>query len=156
MHERIEVGSRGNPNFIEVRHGKLLIAVPCSIFKGRTSTLRPREADEFKKLLSARYPWLSANAIEVVMEEAQETMESLLSMERGAVERAEMLASEGRHAEALATLEQHLVQRPKDPDAWYLMGEIYFKLGRKDDGYRAFALAKGHSSNSGESRRKER
>ncbi len=145
MRRRIEVGSSGNPNFIEVRHGKLLISVPRSIFKGRTSALKEREAEDFKRILSARYPWLTANALEVVMQEAQETMESLLDMERGSVERARALFLDGRCAESLTILEGHLAQDPKDPDAWYLMGEIYFKLGRRNEGFSAFARARGHS-----------
>lgn len=139
------MGSSGNPNFIEVRHGKMLISVPRSIFKGRTSTLKTKEADDFKKVLASRYPWLSDNAIEVVMEEAQATMESLLELERGAVEKAGKLSAKGRNAEALTLLEEHLVHHPKDPDAWYLMGEIYFKMGKRTEGFKAFARAQGHS-----------
>jgi tetratricopeptide (TPR) repeat protein len=151
--KRIEVGSSGNPNFIEVRHGRLLINVPKSIFKGRTSTLKVREAEDFKRILAARYPWLSANALEVVMQEAQETMESLLDMERSAVEKAGKLFANGRFAQALTILEEHLAQCPKDPDAWYLKGEIYFKIGRRTEGFRAFARAKGHSKVEGIKRR---
>lgn len=155
MDKRIEVGSTGNPNFIEVRHGKMLISVPRSIFKGRTSTLKSKEAEDFKGILSVRYPWLSPNAIEVIMEEARETMESLLDMERGAVERAEKLSADGRYAEALTALELHLAEHPKDPDGWYLMGEIYFKIGKRTEGFRAFARAKGHSMNMENLKRKE-
>lgn len=155
MDKRIEVGSSGNPNFIEVRHGKMLINVPRSIFKGRTSVLKPKEAEDFKRILTARYPWLSANAIDVIMEEARETMESLLDMEKGAVERARKLSTEGKYSEALTALEQHIADHPKDPDAWYLKGEIYFKMGRRTEGFSAFARAKGHSTKVEEIRRRE-
>ncbi|MCU0862124.1 MAG: tetratricopeptide repeat protein [Methanomassiliicoccales archaeon] len=120
------MGSSGNPNFIEVRHGKMLISVP----------------KEFKAKLAARYPWLTKNAIEVVMQEAQETMESVLDMERGPVEKARARFQKGRHAEALALLEQHLAQHPRDRDAWYLKGEIYFKMNKDKEGYAAFAKAR--------------
>ena len=156
LREPIEVGSSGNPNFIEVRHGKMLISVPKSIFKGRTSALKKKEADEFKKVLASRYPWLSANAIEVVMAEAQETMGSLLEMEMGAVERAGKLASLGRNAEALAILEEHLEHHPKDPDAWRVMGEIYMRMGKRSEGFRAFAKARAHSSSVDDLTRKGR
>jgi len=156
LRQPIEVGSSGNPNFIEVRHGKMLISVPKSIFKGRTSALKKKEADEFKKVLASRYPWLSANAIEIVMVEAQETMESLLEMEMGAVERAGKLASQGRNAEALTLLEEHLEHQPKDPDAWRVMGEIYMMMGKRSEGFRAFAKARAHSGSVDDLTRKGR
>jgi cytochrome c-type biogenesis protein CcmH/NrfG len=156
LREPIEVGSSGNPNFIEVRHGKMLISVPRSIFKGRTSALKKKEADEFKKVLASRYPWLSANAIEVVMVEAQDTIESLLEMEMGEVERARKLASQGRNAEALTLLEEHLERLPKDPDAWLVMGEIYMRMGERSEGFKAFAKARGHSGSADDLKRKGR
>lgn len=146
--KRIEVGSSGNPNFIEVRHGKMLISVPRSIFRGRTSALRDEEAKDFKAMLASRFPWLTRNAIEVVMLEAQQTMESLLDLERGAVERAKKLSGSGKHAEALDLLDEHLVEHPKDPDAWYLKGEILFKVGRRAEGFKAFSHARGHTKGS--------
>jgi predicted Zn-dependent protease len=145
LSERIEVGSKGNPNFIEVRHGKMLISVPRSIFQGRTSSLRRKEAEEFKQVLASRFPWLSPNAREVVLEEAQETMESILEMERGAVGNAQKLFDEERYVQALTLLEEHLSEHPKDPDAWYLKGEIYFKMGKRSEGFGAFARARGRS-----------
>jgi predicted Zn-dependent protease len=156
LNEPIEVGSSGNPNFIEVRHGKMLISVPKSIFKGRTSALKKKEADEFRNVLASRYPWLSANAIEVVMAEAQETMESLLEMEMGTVERAGKLASQGRNAEALTLLEEHIERHPKDPDAWRVMGEIYLRMGKRSEGFKAFAKARDHSAPVNDLKRKER
>ena len=156
MGERIEVGSRGNPNFIEVRHGKMLISVPRSIFIGRTSDLRRKESEEFKNVLAARYPWLSPNARDVVLREARETMESILQMERGAVGNAQRLFEQGKFAQALTMLEEHLAEHPKDPDAWYLKGEIYFKMGKRREGFAAFAHARGHSKPTGVVREKER
>ncbi|MDD1756834.1 MAG: tetratricopeptide repeat protein [Methanomassiliicoccales archaeon] len=156
MSERIEVGSKGNPNFIEVRHGKMLISVPRSIFRSGTSSLRREEAEEFKEVLASRYPWLSHRAREVVLEEAQQTMESILEMERGAVGNARKLFEEGRYARALGLLEGYLAEHPKDPDAWYLKGEIHFKLGKREEGFGDFARARGHSGKSEEVKRKGR
>jgi tetratricopeptide (TPR) repeat protein len=141
----IEVGSKGNPNFIEVRHGKMLISVPRSIFKGRTSAFKEAEAIEFKRVLASRYPWLSANAVEMVIQEARETMESLLDMERGAVERARRILDEGRPTQALELLEEHLEMEPRDQDAWYLRGEILFKIGRQEEGFACFSRARNAS-----------
>jgi len=143
----IEVGSSGNPNFIEVRHGRMLISVPKSMFKGRTSALVPGEAAVFKKRLASRYPWLSKYAIEVIVEEARRTMESLLEMERTEVEKARKLFDEGRGQSALKLVEESLDERPEDADAWYLKGEILFKLGDKEEGYKAFAQARSCSLN---------
>jgi len=139
----IEVGSSGNPNFIEVRHGKMLISVPKGIFRANTSVLKEREAEQFKRQLASRFPWLTKNAIEVVMKEASETMESILDMERGAVDRARALFEKGKYAEALSLLEAYLMECPKDADAWYLKGEIYFKIGKRHEGFSAFARARG-------------
>lgn len=139
---RVEVGSIGNPNFIEVRHGKMLINVPRRIFKGRTSALVPAEVEKFKKNLSSRYPWLSENAISVILEESTKTMEALLEMERSAVERGRQFLKTGEYTKALKVIERHIQCSPKDPDAWYLKGEILLKLGEREKGYQAFAKAR--------------
>jgi tetratricopeptide (TPR) repeat protein len=144
----IEVGSDGNPNFIQVRHGRMLISVPKAIFKGRTSTLVASEAEVFKKRLASRYPWLSKRAIEVILEEAMSTMESILDLERSEVEKARMLFAKGRLQKALSSVEERLRIDPEDADAWYLKGEILFKLGDKEQGYKAFAKARSCSSGS--------
>jgi tetratricopeptide (TPR) repeat protein len=138
----IEVGSDGNPNFIQVRHGKMLINVPKCIFKGRTSALVESEVAVFKVQLASRYPWLSRNAIQVILEEARRTMESILDMERTEVEKARKLFEEGRLPRALRMVEERLKRDPQDADAWYLKGEILFKLGEKELGYQAFAKAR--------------
>lgn len=141
----IEVGSDGNPNFIQVRHGKMLINVPKAIFKGRTSALVEGEVAVFKKRLASRYPWLSKYALEVILEEARRTMESILEMERTEVEKARILFAEGRLQRALRMVDERLRIDPQDSDAWYLKGEILFKLGEKEMGYQAFAKARSHS-----------
>ncbi|MEM0449442.1 MAG: CDC27 family protein [Methanomassiliicoccales archaeon] len=137
-----EIGSKGNPNFIEVRHGSILIPVPRSIFRSNTSELREKEAEQFKVRLAHRYPWLSQAAIEVVMKEAQATMETLLDMERSIVEKARLLYLRGEHSQALRILDDYLKLNSKDRDALYLKGEILFKIGDKKGGYIAFAQAR--------------
>lgn len=140
----IEVGSSGNPNFIEVRHGKMLISVPKSVFKGRSSVLVEKEAAAFRKVLGSRYPWLSSHAIDVIMEESRDTMESILEMERSEVEKARAALEAGRTAQALRTIESRLAEDPGDADAWCLRGEIMFRLGEREEGFRSFAKARGH------------
>jgi tetratricopeptide (TPR) repeat protein len=144
----IEVGSRGNPNFIEVRHGKMLINVPKAIFKGRSSVLIEKEAAVFKGQLASRYPWLSKYAIEVILKESRATMESILELERTEVEKARRLFSAGKYQKALQLVEEQTRKDPQDVEAWYLKGEIMFKLGENEAGFKAFAKARGNSQRS--------
>ncbi len=147
---RIEVGSDGNPNFIQVRHGRMLINVPRTLFKGKRAEFVKAEADRFGKELRSRYPWLSENAVIVILREARQTMLSLIEMESGSVDIARTAFEDGRPTEALQILDKHLQLRPDDSDAWHLRGVILMRLGNAEEGFRS--LARSHSANGSRSK----
>lgn len=141
-----EVGSDGNPNFIQVRHGRMLINVPRTMFRGKRSEIVSAEAERFGRELRSRYPWLSENAVRVVLGEARQTMLALIEMESSPVEQARTKFEDGHPSEALHTLDAHLLTHQDDPSAWHLRGVILMRLGRADEGFKS--LARSRSSNS--------
>ena len=138
----VEIGSDGNPNFIQVAHGRMIINVPRRIFKDSTARLREDEASEFRHTLGRRYPWLSRYAIDDVMKKAVETMAFLLDMEKGDVQKAREMLIMARADRALELADGRLSRAPDDPDAWYIKGEALLRLGRAEDGFRAMAHAR--------------
>jgi predicted Zn-dependent protease len=142
---RIEVGSDGNPNFIQVRHGRMLINVPRKLFKGKRAEVVKAEADRFGRELRSRYPWLSENAVIVIFREARETMLSLIEMESGPVDIARTAFEDGRPAQALQILDKHLQLHPDDADAWHLRGVILMRLGNAEEGFKSLARSRSAS-----------
>jgi hypothetical protein len=141
----IEVGSDGNPNFIQVRHGRMLINVPRTLFRGKRAEIMSAEADRFGKELRSRYPWLSENAVRVVLKEARQTMRSLIEMESGPVEIARTKFEDGHPTEALQMLDAHLQYHHEDANAWHLRGVILMRMGRAEEGFKS--LARSRSTN---------
>jgi predicted Zn-dependent protease len=142
----IEIGSDGNPNFIQVRHGRMLINVPRTLFRGKRAEIMGAEADRFGKELRSRYPWLSENAIRVVLKEARQTMLSIIEMESGPVEIARTKFEDGHMTEALQMIDAHLQKHPDDSNAWHLRGVILMRMGRAEEGFKS--LARSRTSNS--------
>ncbi len=142
MFVSIEVGSDGNPNFIQVRHGRMLINVPRTLFRGKRAEIVSSEAERLGRELRARYPWLSENAVQVIFREARETMLSLIEMESGPVEIARTSFEDGRPTEALQMLDKHLRQHQDDSDAWHLRGVILMRLGKAEEGFKSLARSR--------------
>jgi len=136
------IGSDGNPNFIQVQHGLLVINVPRSIFKGNTTVFREPPASDFMQTLMRRYPWLTPGAIEVIRTEAQETMRAIVELEEGAVRRGKRLLEERRPTAAIDVLDEYLSGHEEDVDAWELKGEALFMLGESEEAFRCFARAR--------------
>jgi len=136
------VGSTGNPNFIQVHHGKMVINVPLSIFKGRTAAFKEPEASRFWEVLDGRYPWLNQNKLDVVKEETIRTMAALLDLESPSVERARKLFRQGKDDAALELMQEHLSKQPEDVDAIQLRGEIMLSRGNSEAGFREFSRAR--------------
>lgn len=136
------VGSIGNPNFIQVHHGNMVINAPLSIFKGRTAAFKEPEASRYWEILLGRYPWLNQNKLEVVKEETIRTMAELLELESSSVERARKLFRLGRDEAALEIIEEHLSKQPEDVDAVQLRGEILLSRGNSEAGFREFSRAR--------------
>ncbi|MFP4170819.1 MAG: tetratricopeptide repeat protein [Methanomassiliicoccales archaeon] len=120
-------------------HGNLRLRIPLSIFKGRTQVVDPEEWERFSSLLTSRYPWLSPNALEVILENAKEERSKGLEEGKPASRRARELMDRGRLTRALALLNEHLGEDPDDGEAWMLRGELLCRMGRREEGYRSFA-----------------
>ncbi|MCX6651791.1 MAG: hypothetical protein NT137_00325 [Methanomassiliicoccales archaeon] len=148
------IGSDGNPNFIQVQHGLLVINVPRSIFKRDTAVFREPQASDFMQTLVRRYPWLTPGAIEVIRTEAQETMRAIIELEEGSIRRAKRLLEERRPTAALGVLDEYLSRYKEDVDAWELKGKALFMLGESEEAFRCFARARKAMKTSGQPSRR--
>ena len=123
----------------------MLINVPRTLFRGKRAEIVGAEADRFGRELRSRYPWLSENAVHVVLREARETMLSLIEMESGPVEQARTAFEDGRPTEALQMLDSHLQRHSDDSDAWHLRGVILMRMGRAEEGFKSLARSRSSS-----------
>jgi tetratricopeptide (TPR) repeat protein len=137
-----EERSRENPNFLPVCHGNMVINVPYAVFRGRTINLIPEKWEEFRQNLSARYPWLSVHALEVIREEIVDAMKAKVHSERDAAQLARDMIARDDLKGAIAWLEGHFELEPEDADAWYVYGEVLMKIGRKEEGFAALKKAR--------------
>jgi len=140
--KRTEERSMSNPNFLPVSHGKMVINVPFSVFRNRTINLVPERWEELRQNLTARYPWLSVHALEVIREEIIDAMKAKLLAERNASQTARDMIARGDLKGAISWLEGHFQLEPDDADAWYVYGEVLMKTGRKEDGFAALKRAR--------------
>jgi tetratricopeptide (TPR) repeat protein len=131
-----------NPNFLPVSHGKMVINVPYSVFKDRTFHLIPEKWEELRHNLSAKYPWLSVHALEVIREEIMEAMKARILSEKTAAQRARDMVARDDLRGALSWLEGHFRLEPEDADAWYVYGEVLLKIGKKEEGFAALKKAR--------------
>ncbi|MDD3397995.1 MAG: tetratricopeptide repeat protein [Candidatus Methanomethylophilaceae archaeon] len=116
----------------------MTLNVPRSLFHGPDVELIPEEVVRFGEQLQSRYPWLSNNALSIIMENACKEMRRVLWEEkRGAVAGRE-LASRGLLQESISHLRKHVADNPEDVDAWYALGEALCKAGEQEEGYEAF------------------
>ena len=123
----------------------MLINVPRALFRGKRAEIVGAEADRFGRELRSRYPWLSENAVRVVLKEARQTMLSLIEMESGPVEIARTKFEDGGPTEALQLLDVHLQRHVDDSDAWHLRGVILMRLGRAEEGFKSLARSRSSS-----------
>ncbi len=136
------VKEKENPNFIEVFHGHLRVNVPLSAYEGSTFRMRSEEAEKLKKLLASRYPWLTANALTVFIEEAEQAMYERIQANLGYMDKARNALRLGNNEKARRMAERQLKHLPDDPDAWYVLGEAQCKLGNTEEGFAAMAKAR--------------
>ncbi len=120
----------------------MVIGVPLKLFKDRSSVMDPSMADDFREKLSARYPWLSKDAVDVILKEAKRVRKEEIGRERTAIQKARDLISTGRYSEATRMLTKHLRSHPDDSDAWLLKGEALCKMGRSEEGFRAISMGR--------------
>ena len=105
--------------------------------------MNPEKEKELRDMLSKRYPWLTSNALDVIMRNARREMLRVMDEESGGRSTSRRLSSQGKNEMAIAHLEQHLKEHPEDADSWYALGELLCKVGRAEEGYKA--MKKGRS-----------
>lgn len=123
---------------ITVVHGNLTVDVPRSIFRGRECAVDPDRAAPFIEILKARYPWLTANSIDVLMKKARMEMLRVRDEETKGKDYAKVLASEGKLDEAIEHMRIHLELDPEDADSWYELGNLLCRNGQASEGHKAF------------------
>ncbi|MDR1691154.1 MAG: tetratricopeptide repeat protein [Candidatus Methanoplasma sp.] len=124
---------------ILVNHGSLTVSVPRNIFIGDKASIDLQKAAPFRETLKSRYPWLTDNSLNVLMENAKKVMIETLDEETHGRSFSRVLESEGRLDEAIKHLKKNLEKNPEDADLWYALGELLCKAGRAEEGYKAFA-----------------
>ena len=128
---------------IEVVHGKMTLAVPRDIFSGRDAVINEEKAKQFAEKTKKRYPWVTDNAMEVIMRNARKEMLRLNDERTGGRSTSKRLESEGKTEMAIQHLKKHLEEHPDDADSWYALGELLCKSGKVEEGHRA--INKGRS-----------
>jgi tetratricopeptide (TPR) repeat protein len=123
---------------VAVSHGKMTVSVPRSIFEGDDAVPDKSEAERFGRMLMERYPWLSENAVDVIMRNARNIVLEMIDEETCGRAKARLLMSEDRPDEAVSHLRRHLERDPQNADTWYLLGEALCRMGRTEEGYAAF------------------
>jgi len=128
-------------NFIKVQHGNMELNIPIKLFEPGTSDIRPAEAVKLRKLLRSQYPWLTDNAVDVILKSSQEEMAMIMDSERTVADRAREMLRRGEYEKALGFLDAHLFVDEDDVDASYLRADALMKLGRKEEGFKAMRHA---------------
>lgn len=134
--------AKRNPNFIEVSHGHLKVNVPLTAYEGTTYHIKPEEAENLKRMLASRYPWLSPNALKVFIEEAEQAMYERIQSQLGYMEKARHAMQSGNYQRAKRMAERQIEELPDDADAWYVLGESMCKLGETEEGFAALSKAR--------------
>lgn len=125
--------------YIAINHGKLNVKVPMNLFKGTAGTLDEERTSRFKKTLMERYPWLTENSLDVLMRKAKEEYIRTIDNESKGRLIARDLESKGKDEEAIQHLKRHLEKDPNDADSWYALGDLLCKMGRAEEGYKAYS-----------------
>jgi tetratricopeptide (TPR) repeat protein len=126
-------------NTIQVAHGKLVVNVPRDIFVGSDAVIDEKKANEFRSILSSRYPWLKETSLDVLMRHAREQMLTTIDDETGGREVSRKLDERGETGAAIAHLRAYLEKNPQDGRSWYALGELLCKAGHTDEGFKAIS-----------------
>lgn len=125
-----------------IYHGKLQVNVPYDVFKTSSAELDPVRAEEFKKVMMSRYPWITENSMQVVFNKAKREMQTILDERREA--RGVRCVSEVKDLPSeIVKTKRELERNPDDPMLWMRLGELLCKNGETEEGYKA--LNKGRS-----------
>ena len=123
---------------VTVVHGSMTVDVPRKIFKGKECKIDEDEVVPFKRIIQSRYPWISDNAIRVILNKAQMEMLRVRDEETNGREYSKTLAQKGKLDDAIAHLKLRLELNPEDAKGWYDLGELLFKKGDAQGGFDAF------------------
>lgn len=126
--------------FLSVQHGNLTLRVPLSAFDANTGRLKPDLLPDLREQWRSRFPWLSTNALDVIVEEAEETYRRQRQAKVDAARPGGVTAS--RAADARHELIKALLKDPEDSRTWYALGELLMKQGQADDGFKAMNLGR--------------
>lgn len=139
---------------ITVVHGSLTVDVPRSIFRGPDLDIDQERAKPFREMIQDRYPWITDNSMDVLLNKARKEMIRVRDEETNGRSHSANLAAKGKLDEAIAHLQLHLDSNPRDADSWYKLGELLCKAGRVEEGYKA--LNRGRELAVGQQQRRER
>jgi tetratricopeptide (TPR) repeat protein len=123
---------------ITVYHGSMSVDVPRRIFKGKDCTIDQAEVEPFKRIIQSRYPWISDNAVNVILNKARMEMMRVRDEETNGREYSKTLAEKGKLDDAIQHLRVRLELNPDDARTWYDLGELLFKKGDAKGGFEAF------------------
>jgi hypothetical protein len=133
---------RTQSSFIRVQHGSMEVNVPVKLFHPGTNKVREEEAAKLRAGLKAKYPWLTDNAVDVILRNAQEEMARVIDSRKSVSDRAREMLRAGRIDQAMEFLEVNLDINPDDADSWYVMGEALMRSGRQKEGFQAMHKAR--------------
>ena len=122
-------------NFIKVKHGTMELNIPTSLFERGTARTKEAEVEKLRLRLRAQYPWITDNAVNVIISNAEAEMTRLIDSQKPASQLGREMLQAGKYQQALDWLEAHLFVEPEDVDAWYVKAEALFKLDRKQEGF---------------------
>jgi hypothetical protein len=113
------------------------INIPISLFEEGTARIRADQAGVLREKLKCQYPWLSDNAIDVILKNSSEEMSRHIETKKPPSQKAREMLDEGRYEQALSFLDVHLDLEPEDVDCWYVRSEALFKLGRQEEAFQS-------------------
>ena len=116
-----------------------MVKVPSDLFSGADGVIDEARALPFRETLKNRYPWVNDNSLDVLMRKASQEYVRILDSETKGRAVSKKLESKGLDEAALAHLERHLEQDPNDADSWYALGDLLCKMGRIEEGYKAYS-----------------
>jgi len=126
---------------VTVLHGSMTVDVPRKIFKGKDCAIDWDEVEPFKRIVQSRYPWITDNAIKVMINKAQMEMLRVRDEETNGREYSRTLAEKGKLDDAIEHLRIRLEIDPDDAKTWRELGELLFKKGDAKGGFDAFKKA---------------
>jgi len=133
---------RSNPDFVPVVHGKTATNVPLGIFKGRSSVIDRSQVGESRVRAVGGDPWLSPDALDVILAGASRARAEQMEKERKPVKKGRDLVSNGRFTKSIRLLERHLRSCPEDRGTWQVIGEALYQVGRVEEDCRCVSVGR--------------